>query len=236
MRKKATDFLAGVNAISHEKTNYNIADFFSESEFKATSQTQMHRERMMEELQRRASEIEKLHQQNRVNRDREIYDQFIGVANKFADGGGTAPTAPPPWANKTFISNSTATGQLRGANPTQIVWDEVPDEANAEVFRSIKDKTIIDIGVNRSVVCVTFLDGGILNVRPNLSCKLMEQNDLSQLNGQPLGDIVVNPQYSIAGDMGCMLILYTRFGVSISFAVFGPRNQTFSLEYTHAKS
>jgi hypothetical protein len=125
---------------------------------------------------------------------------------------------PKPWASQ--------------PNPSTLESSRI--KTNIDVFKTIANRTIIDIGLNGSNVCIAFQDGGTLSVLPTWECKLVEQSDLSLLNGQELGDIVVNPQYSIAGEMTCLLICYTRYGAAISFAVFGSSAPKFNLEYTHA--
>jgi hypothetical protein len=134
---------------------------------------------------------------------------------------GTQPSAP--W-NQT-VSASTPIPSARKTS-----WGKTL-ESNIHEFSRIKDKKIIDIGVVGPEVFISLADGGVLIVMADARCEFSDQGNLSSLNGHPLGDIAVNPHYSIAGRMKCSLSIYSRHGHSINLAVFADAKPDFKLKY-----
>ena len=113
--------------------------------------------------------------------------------------------SPPTWATSTHNSGLSWYGS---------------DKPFTELRDQIRDKTIIDIGVDANAACITFDDLSMLEISPMMKeCSISEINALNLLNGSKLGDIVLHDVRSLMSDWIGVMTLHGSRGMEVRFKI-----------------
>jgi hypothetical protein len=147
------------------------------------------------------------------------------MQEKMARDRLSGATMPSPWGQS-------ASGLTQSTQPPPYLSQrDHLLELNMKEFSRIKNRIIIDIGIVAPKVFISLVDGGVLTVEADELCDIADEGNLSGLNGHHLGDIAVNPHYSIAGRMKCTLSIYSRHGHAVNLGVFASVKPDFKLHY-----
>lgn len=100
-------------------------------------------------------------------------------------------------------------------------------ERRRDIFIKVKNKDIIDIGINANVACITFDDYSILEISPKFTwMTLHETTDLISLNGGKLHDIVMHIHNSLITDVFAQIQITSTWGNSVVIEITSPRATT----------
>lgn len=109
----------------------------------------------------------------------------------------------------------TANGGVTWHTPTEYAIQQ-EYEQRRDIFKKVKDKDIIDIGINANVACITFGDYSVLEVSTKFEwMTLHESTDLISLNGSKLRDIVMHLHHSKMTDVFAQIQIMSTWGNSV---------------------
>lgn len=109
----------------------------------------------------------------------------------------------------------TANGGLTWHTPTEYAIQQEYKQRR-DIFKKVKDKDIIDIGINANVACITFGDYSVLEVSTKFEwMTLHESTDLISLNGGKLRDIVMHLHHSQMTDVFAQIQIMSTWGNSV---------------------
>lgn len=120
--------------------------------------------------------------------------------------------------------------------PTEFVLQQ-EYERRRDIFEKIREKDIIDIGINANVACITFDDYSILEISTKFDwMTLHEYTDLISLNGGKLRDIVMHLHHSQMTNVFAHIQIMSTWGNSVvieisSHKVAVPPNHFLDFNY-----
>lgn len=128
-----------------------------------------------------------------------------------------------PFKVNTITIDDIPVGAVTTSN-AGVSWASLKDDErlkiSREAFNKTKGKTVIDVGLTKDCIYITFEDYGVLHVSPTHSTAIIQEiGYLDKLNGMYLFDIVAEDSSSLIMN-GCVYVhLISHIGTRASFRV-----------------